>query len=166
MNFGFDRVSPVSVLCMSVRPYVRKLPVTVFERKTWNLVHSMLEALEKNENFLFLYKSTRMMCTKFQVSSSKTVTGSFPTYRHTDIHTYRGPKQGKPGRNRNSSPGSVLVSTHYWFVKQCWLVNITGLYRVQASEKCGFFNQRFNNILGYCLVSELEVDPGRTSEFQ
>ena len=38
---------------MSVRPSVRKLPVTVFEQKTWNLVHSILEALEKNEIFIF-----------------------------------------------------------------------------------------------------------------
>ena len=93
-----------------------------------------------------------MLCTKFQVFRSKTVTGSFRTYIHTDkhtygqtyIHTYRGPKQGKPGRNRNSSQGSVLVSGHYWFVKQCWLVNITGLYRVQVSEKYRFLPQRFN----------------------
>merc|ERR1712101_101817 len=67
------------------------------------------------------------------------------TYGQTYIHTYRGPKQGKPGRNRNSSQGSVLVSGHYWFVKQCWLVNITGLYRVQVSEKYRFLPQRFNN---------------------
>ena len=85
-----------------------------------------------------------MVCTEFQVSSSKTVTGSFRTYGHTYIRTYRGPKQGKPGRNRNSSLGSVLVSKHYWFVKQCWLVNITGLYRVQVSEKYRFLPQRFN----------------------
>ena len=89
-----------------------------------------------------------MLCTKFQVFRSKTVTGSFRTYIHTYgqtyIHTYRGPKQGKPGRNRNSSQGSVLVSGHYWFVKQCWLVNITGLYRVQVSEKYRFLPQRFN----------------------
>ena len=61
-----------------------------------------------------------------------------------DIRTYRGPKQGKPGRNRNSSQGSVLVSGHYWFVKQFWLVNITGLYRVEASENYRFLPQRFN----------------------
>ena len=60
------------------------------------------------------------------------------------FRTYRGPKQGKPGRNRNSSPGSVLVSTHYRFVKQYWLVKITGLYRVQVSEKYRFLPQRFN----------------------
>ena len=62
----------------------------------------------------------------------------------TDRHTYRGPKQGKPGRNGNSSQGSVLVSGHYWFVKQYWLVNITGLYRVQVSEKYRFLPKRFN----------------------
>ena len=33
---------------------------------------------------------------------------------------------------------------HNWFVKQCWLVNITGLYRVQVSEKYRFLPQRFN----------------------
>ena len=38
---------------MSVCPYVRKLQVTVFKRKTWNLVHSILEALEKNDFFIF-----------------------------------------------------------------------------------------------------------------
>ena len=98
-----------------------------------------------------------MLCTKFQVFRSKTVTGSFRTYIHTYgqtyihtygqtyIHTYRGPKQGKPGRNRNSSQGSVLVSGHYWFVKQCWLVNITGLYRVQVSKNYRFLPQRFNS---------------------
>ena len=89
-----------------------------------------------------------MLCTKFQVFRPKTVTGSFRTYirtyGHTDIHTYRGPKQGKPGRNRNSLSGSVLVSIHYWIVKQCWLVNIRGLYRVQVSEKYWFLPQRFN----------------------
>ena len=62
------------------------------------------------------------------------------------MQTYRGPKQGKPGRNRNFSQGTVLVSRHYWFVKQCWLVNITGLYRVQVSEKYRFLPQRFNLI--------------------
>ena len=61
-----------------------------------------------------------------------------------NIQTYRGPKQGKPGRNQNSSQGSVLVSGRYWFVKQCWLVNITGLYRVQVSDKYRFLPQRFN----------------------
>ena len=65
----------------------------------------------------------------------------------TYIHTYRGPKQGKPGRNQNSSQGSVLVSGHYWFVKQSWLVYITSLYRV--SEKYGFLPQRFNRLPGY-----------------
>ena len=102
-----------------------------------------------------------MLCTKFQVFRSKTVTGSFRTYIHTYgqtyihtygqtyIHTYRGPKQGKPGRNRNSSQGSVLVSGHYWFVKQCWLVNITGLYRVQVSENYRFLPQRFNYNIPY-----------------
>ena len=73
------------------------------------------------------------------------------TYIHTDGrtdgHTYRGPKQGKPGRNRNSSQGSVLVSGHYWFVKQCWLVYITGLYRVQVSEKYRF---NFDNVPTFC----------------
>merc|ERR1711867_28241 len=69
------------------------------------------------------------------------------TYIHTDKHTYRGPKQGKPGRNRNSSQGSVLVSIHYWFEKQCWLVNITCLYRVQVSEKYRFLPQRFNTYI-------------------
>ena len=44
----------------------------------------------------------------------------------------------------NTSPGSVLVSLQYWFVKQCCLVNITGLYRVQVSEKYRFLPQRFN----------------------
>ena len=44
-------------------------------------------------------------------------------------HTYRGPKQG-----------SVLVGGHYWFVKQCWFVNIKGLYRVQVSEKYRFLS--------------------------
>ena len=29
--------------------------------------------------------------------------------------------------------GSVLVSGHYWFVKQGLLVNITGFYSVQVS---------------------------------
>ena len=62
----------------------------------------------------------------------------------TDGRTYRGPKQGKPGRNRNSLLGSVLVSKHYRFVKQCWLVNITGLYKVQVSEMYRFLPQRFN----------------------
>ena len=52
---------------------------------------------------------------------------------------------GKPGRNQNSSQGSVLVSGRYWFVKQCWLVNITGLYRVQVSENYRFLPQRFNS---------------------
>ena len=33
-----------------------------------------------------------MMCTKFQVSSSKTVTGSLRTYKYA----YRGLKQGNP----------------------------------------------------------------------
>ena len=64
-----------------------------------------------------------------------------------DIHTYRRPKQGKPGRNQNSSPGSVLVSKHYRFVKQCWLVYITGLYRVQVSEKYRF---NFDNVPTFC----------------
>ena len=72
------------------------------------------------------------------------------TDRRTDIHTYRVPKQGKTGRNRNSSQGSVLVSGHYWFVKQCWLVNITGLYRVQVSENYRFLPQRFNYLI-FCL---------------
>ena len=45
------------------------------------------------------------------------------------------PKRGKLSRNRNSSRGSVLVSKHYQFVKQRWLVKITGLYRVQVSGK-------------------------------
>ena len=72
------------------------------------------------------------------------------TYIHTYIHTYRGPKQGKPGRNRNSLSGSVLVSIHYWIVKQCWLVNIRGLYRVQVSEKYWFLPQRFNFIESWC----------------
>ena len=69
-----------------------------------------------------------MTCTKFQVSRSKTVTGSFWT---------DGPKQDKdkPGRNQNTSPGSVLVSKQYQFVIQCWLANITGLFRVQVSGK-------------------------------
>ena len=71
-------------------------------------------------------------------------------YIHTYGHTYRGPKQGKPGRNRNSSQGSVLVSGHYWFVKHCWLVNITGLYRVQVSEKYRFLPQRFNWFVKQC----------------
>ena len=34
---------------------------------------------------------------------------------------------------------------HYWFVKQCWLVNITVLYRVQVCEKYRFPPQRFKN---------------------
>ena len=68
------------------------------------------------------------------------------TYIQTDIprRTYRGPKQGKPGRNGNSSQVSVPVSGYYWFVKQCRLVNITGLYRVQVSENYRFLPQRFN----------------------
>ena len=78
----------------------------------------------------------------------------------TDIQTYiQRTKQGKPGRNGNSSQGSVLVSEHYWFVKQCWLENITGLYRVQISEKYRFLPQRFNlflelryTISEHCLV--------------
>ena len=59
------------------------------------------------------------------------------------FNTYRGPKQGKPGRNQNSSPGLVLVSKDYRFVKQSWLVNITGLYRVQVSGKVPVFASAF-----------------------
>ena len=55
--------------------------------------------------------------------------------KRTAGQTYREPKQGKLGRNRNSSLGSVLASKHYQFVKQCWLVNITGFYGVQISGK-------------------------------
>ena len=90
-----------------------------------------------------------MLCTKFQVFLSKTVTGRLWTDgqmdKRMDSHTYRGPKQGTPGRNRNSSPGSSLVSKHYPFVKLCWLVDITGLYRVQVSEKYRFLPQRFTS---------------------
>ena len=43
------------------------------------------------------------------------------------------------------SKPKFLVSGHYWFVKQYWLVNITGLYRVQVSEKYQFLPQRFNS---------------------
>ena len=57
--------------------------------------------------------------------------------------------QGKPSRNLNSWLGSVLVSKHYRFVKQCWLVNITGLYRVHISEKYRFLPQRFNMVVIY-----------------
>ena len=84
------------------------------------------------------------MCRFFEVVVVEAVEGGLRCFHTLYIHTYRGPKQGKPGRNRNSSQGSVLVSGHYWFVKQCWLVNITGLYRVQVSEKYRFLPQRFD----------------------
>ena len=98
-----------------------------------------------------------MLCTKFQVFRSKTVTGRFRTDGRTNGQTYRGPKQGKPGRNRNSSQGSVLVSKHNRFVKQCLLVYITGLYRVQVSEKYRFLPQRFNFVTFPLLL--LQCDP-------
>ena len=66
---------------------------------------------EKTKKFLFFSKSTRMRCTKFQVKSSKTVSGSF----RTDGHTYKGPKQGNP------------VETEIPCQARYWLVNITGL---------------------------------------
>ena len=54
----------------------------------------------------FFPKSTRMMCTKLEIDSSKAVTGSFQTYTHPHIHTdnrtYRGTKQGKSGQTRNT----------------------------------------------------------------
>ena len=99
-----------------------------------------------------------MLCTKFQVFRSKAVTGRF----WTDGHTYRGPKQGKPGRNRNSLQGLVLVSGHYWFVKQWCLVNITSLYRVQVSEKYRFLPQRFNiETYGHTYRGPKQGKPGR-----
>ena len=60
-NFGFDKVSPVTVLCMyvclsvclSVGSSVRNLPVIVFEQGTWNSIHIILVDLEKNEIFIF-----------------------------------------------------------------------------------------------------------------
>ena len=59
------------------------------------------------------------------------------------IHTEDRNRANPVGRNQNSSQGSVLVSGYYWFVKQCWLLNRTGLYRVQVSEKYRFLPQRF-----------------------
>ena len=89
------------------------------------------------------------------------MTGSFRTYGYTDIHTYRGPKQGKPSRNWNSSPGSVLASIHYRFVKQYWLVNITSLYRVQVSKKYRFLPQIFNSpsVCGQFTVFKYPLSP-------
>ena len=85
---------------------------------------------------IFFPKSARMMCTKFQVSNSKTVTSSLRTDRWTDIQTnIERTKTGETRGNRNTWPGSVLVSKQYRFVKQCWLGNITGLYRVQVNGK-------------------------------
>ena len=86
------------------------------------------------------------MCTKFQVKSSETVTGRL---RHIDGQTYRGPKQGKAGRNQNTSPGPVVVSKQYQFVKQCWLVNIIGLYRVQVSGKVPVSPSAFQHNVNY-----------------
>ena len=106
----------------------------------------------KKQKFHFFLKLQGCCLPNFRSFAQKLWPGaSGHTYKQTNIHTYkhtyRGPKQGKPGRNRNSSQGSVLVRGHYWFVKQCWLVNITGFCRVQVSEKYRFLPQRFNRQL-------------------
>ena len=117
----------------------------------------------------FFPKSTRMMGTKFQVKSSKTVTGILRTYRrkdgHTDRRTYRGPKQGKPCRNWNSSPGSVLVSKHYRFVKQNWLVNITGLYKVLVSGNVPVSLSAFPFTFHYKYSDESQSRTGKKYNF-
>ena len=66
---------------------------------------------------LFFPKSTRMLCTKFQVFRSKTVTGSFRTYIHTDKHTYIHTED----RNRGNP-----VETEIPRRARYWLVDITG----------------------------------------
>ena len=59
-------------------------------------------------------------------------------YTYIGLHTNRHTQDRKTREtllNRNTSPGTVLVSKQYRFVKQCRLVNITGLYKVQVSGK-------------------------------
>ena len=71
----------------------------------------------------FLATRELNVCAKFQARRSKTVAAT----DRTDGQTDRRVKQEKPGVNQSTSPGSVLVSIQYRFVKQYSLVNNTGL---------------------------------------
>ena len=93
---------------------------------------------------LLYFLSLQVCCVpNFRSFAQKLWPGAFG---QTYGHTYRGPKQGKPGRNQHSSQSSVLVSKQYRFVKQCWLGYITGLYRVRVREKYRFLPQHFKKI--------------------
>ena len=94
-NFGFDKVSPVTVLCMyvclsvclSVGSSVRNLPVIVFEQGTWNSIHIILVDLEKKWNFYFF---------KFQIFKN----------HFTPKNGQKSPK--KKNKMGHSLPGSVF----------------------------------------------------------
>ena len=77
--------------------------------------------------YSFLATRELNVCAKFQARRSKTVAATDRTDGMTDGQTDRRVKQEKPGVNQSTSPGSVLVSIQYRFVKQYSLVNNTGL---------------------------------------
>ena len=74
----------------------------------------------------FFLQCLGLKCSKYQVFSSKTVTGNLPTYID---RTKRGSKQDKPEWSQNTSPGPVVVHVQYGVVKQYSLVNSTGFVK-------------------------------------
>ena len=66
------------------------------------------------------------MYAKFQHLGTKTVAATSRKNEDPNMYTDSRVNQEKLGRNRNSSPGSVIVRIQYRFVKQYSLMISTG----------------------------------------
>ena len=66
------------------------------------------------------------MYAKFQHLGTKTAAATSQKNEDPNMYTDSRVNKEKPGRNQNSSPGSVMVRIQYRFVKQYTLVISTG----------------------------------------